>query len=304
MAVGCWRRQRQPDGHGGMTGSGGTGDALVVDPADLISDFEDLAAATVVMAGTPARNGYWYTYNDDNPDGNGLDLHPGTASPGHSGQCYDQARPTLARPRRPPRRRRMGQASAHRRDVPSRHVDGLQHLGRGHRRRSRSAGAGRRWHVHRAPKVPYDIGAFKGVTFLAMATAGTDTALRIKFPMTDETKVEDGGLCVESATTKCSDDFGSLFNLPQQRHLEADHDQVRGHGDVQAGGLGRGVPLDPGARDVDPDPVRRTRTRRTTSSSTTSTSSSSGPIDPFARRVPSKRARRRAFSAGFAYKGC
>jgi hypothetical protein len=68
--------------------------------------------------------------------------------------------------------------------------------------------------TYSGPKVPYDIGAFKGVTFLAMATVGTDTALRIKIPMTDETKVEDGGLCVESATTKCSDDFGSLFNLP------------------------------------------------------------------------------------------
>ena len=40
-----------------------------MEPNNLISDFEDLAAATVVMAGTPARNGYWYTYNDDNPKG-------------------------------------------------------------------------------------------------------------------------------------------------------------------------------------------------------------------------------------------
>ena len=30
----------------------------------------------------------------------------------------------------------------------------------------------------------------------------------------DETKVEDGGLCVESSTNKCSDDFGEFFNLP------------------------------------------------------------------------------------------
>ena len=47
-----------------------------------------------------------------------------------------------------------------------------------------------------------------------MAAVGTDTALRIKVPMTDETKVEDGGLCVESATNKCSDDWGAKFNLP------------------------------------------------------------------------------------------
>jgi hypothetical protein len=68
--------------------------------------------------------------------------------------------------------------------------------------------------TYTGPKVPYDVGAFKGVTFLAMAVVGTDTALRIKFPMTDETKMEDGGLCVESPTNKCSDDFGNVFNLP------------------------------------------------------------------------------------------
>jgi hypothetical protein len=45
------------------------GDTTVVAPEDLISDFEDLAAATVVMSGTPTRNGYWYPYNDDNPKG-------------------------------------------------------------------------------------------------------------------------------------------------------------------------------------------------------------------------------------------
>ena len=53
-----------PAGAGGRSGA-----APVLDPANKISDFEDLAAATVVMAGTPARNGYWYTYNDDNPKG-------------------------------------------------------------------------------------------------------------------------------------------------------------------------------------------------------------------------------------------
>ena len=32
--------------------------------------------------------------------------------------------------------------------------------------------------------------------------------------MSDETKVEDGGDCVEAATNKCSDDFGYKFSLP------------------------------------------------------------------------------------------
>ena len=57
-------------GGGGTTGGGGSGGSgVTLDPANKISDFEDLAAATVVTAGTPARNGYWYTYNDDNPKG-------------------------------------------------------------------------------------------------------------------------------------------------------------------------------------------------------------------------------------------
>ena len=63
-------------------------------------------------------------------------------------------------------------------------------------------------------KVAYNVGAFTGITFWAMATTGSDTALRVKIPMSDETKVEDGGDCVESSTNKCSDDFGYKFSLP------------------------------------------------------------------------------------------
>ena len=47
---------------GGSTGTGGSGTTFP--PEQLISDFEDLAGATVTMAGAPPRNGYWYTYND------------------------------------------------------------------------------------------------------------------------------------------------------------------------------------------------------------------------------------------------
>jgi len=68
--------------------------------------------------------------------------------------------------------------------------------------------------TYTGPKVPYDVSPFKGITFWAMATTGSDTSLRIKLPMTDETKVEDGGLCVEGTNNKCSDDFGYKFSLP------------------------------------------------------------------------------------------
>jgi hypothetical protein len=49
------------------------------------------------------------------------------------------------------------------------------------------------------------------VTFWIRADKGT--SIRMKMPMTDETKTTDGGNCVESATNKCSDDFGANIAL-------------------------------------------------------------------------------------------
>jgi hypothetical protein len=60
------------------------------------------------------------------------------------------------------------------------------------------------------PKVPYDVSGYTGVTFWARSDKGSQ--MRMKMPMTDETKTTDGGECVESATSKCSDDFGA--NIP------------------------------------------------------------------------------------------
>ncbi len=204
-------------------GTGGTGATSTVDPANLISDFEDLAAATVTMAGTPPRNGYWYTYNDDNPAGtdatcvqvpkSGPQLLPAPPAT-YIGEAPPTAAPVTMGALMPGGYALRGKwvgctvwGAGIGADLGQPSVDGGTYTG---------------------PKVPYDIGAFKGVTFLAMATMGTDTALRIKFPMTDETKMEDGGSCIESATNKCSDDFGAVVQPPEQRHLEADHDQVRG----------------------------------------------------------------------------
>ena len=64
------------------------------------------------------------------------------------------------------------------------------------------------------PRVPYDVTPYKGVTFWARAAIGSDTALRIKFPMVDETKVEDGGHCSESGLSRCGDSFGTKFTMP------------------------------------------------------------------------------------------
>ena len=266
------------------------GRRIVVEPDDLISDFEDLAAATVVMSGTPPRNGYWYTYNDDNPQGNRRDLHPGAEvgaadSPGSARHVRWRGAADA-----PPAT--MGQASAtgglslHAKwvgcsvwgagigaDLGQPQVDGGTYTG---------------------PKVPYDISAFKGMTFLAMAVVGTDTALRIKFPMTDETKVEDGGAVRRVGHQQVQRRLGREVQPPQQRHLEADHGPVDGC-DASPRKRGARCSLEPGARHVDPDPVRQDKTEPTTSTSTTCTSSSNRPIDLFARRVPWKRARRGLF---------
>jgi hypothetical protein len=204
---GCGGSGGSTPGTGGM---GGTVDNIVVDPNDLISDFEDLAAATVVMAGTPARNGYWYTYNDDNPKGTDATcvLVPpsGPQLVGMPAVTYVGEAPPSAPPAT------MGQAAAGSMSLHAK-WSGCSVWGAGigaDLGQPAQADGG----TYSGPKVPYDISATKGITFLAMAVVGSDTALRIKIPMTDETKVEDGGLCVESATNKCSDDFGAKFNLP------------------------------------------------------------------------------------------
>jgi hypothetical protein len=61
-----------------------------------------------------------------------------------------------------------------------------------------------------AAKVPYDVSAYTGISFWIRADKGT--SIRFKMPMTDDTKTTDGGSCVDSATAKCSDDFGA--NIP------------------------------------------------------------------------------------------
>src|SRR5262245_44517906 len=65
VGVGCGGSGQA--GAGGSTGTGGTMGGPTLDEANLISNFEDVNAATVLM--NSGRNGYWYTYNDDNPAG-------------------------------------------------------------------------------------------------------------------------------------------------------------------------------------------------------------------------------------------
>jgi hypothetical protein len=188
-------------------GTGGTTGGPTISPENKISDFEDLAAAVVVQAGTPPRNGYWYTYNDWSATGadaatcmQSPKTKPYTDGNGLPAETYVGSAPPTASPN-------GGGLALH--AVWS----GCSVWG---------AGIGADFNQPVVPdggtytgkKVKYDVSAFTGVTFWAAASAGSDTALRIKLPMTDETKVEDGGDCVESATNKCSDDWGYKFNLP------------------------------------------------------------------------------------------
>jgi hypothetical protein len=200
-------------GGGGSTGSGGSGgsgSSITLDPANKISDFEDLAAATVVMSGTPARNGYWYTYNDDNPAGTDATCVQNPKSGPQYMAANAGAMPPSWVPEAPDTQAPSGVTGG----AFALHVtwQGCTVWGAG-------IGADLNQPVmdggtYTGKKVAYNVGAFQGITFWARATAGSDTALRIKIPMSDETKVEDGGDCVEASNNKCSDDFGYKFSLP------------------------------------------------------------------------------------------
>ena len=191
-------------GAGGAGGIGGTG-GTELKPDNLISDFEQTDAASVVMAGSPTRNGFWYTYNDDAPKGTDATC---VQTPPAALQTLDRQwvpygaeAPPSAHPGS------TGALALHAK------WSGCTIWGAG-------IGASLSWQsqpdagASTGMQAAYDVTPFTGVTFWAMAAAGSDTALRIKFTMTDDTAPEFGGLCVESATNKCYDDYGEKFNLP------------------------------------------------------------------------------------------
>jgi hypothetical protein len=64
-------------------------------------------------------------------------------------------------------------------------------------------------------KVPYDITPYTTLVFWARTESGKAIDLRVKIPMTDETKTVDGGDCDEAVVgmNKCSDDFGKAVAL-------------------------------------------------------------------------------------------
>jgi hypothetical protein len=174
----------------GCGGSGG-GTSSGVDPANLLSDFEDPAAATIVQSG--GRNGYWYSYNDASATCVQMPPNmaayvgdtPPTPSTGPSGKMALHAVWTGC----------SVWGAGVGADIGQPALDGGMYVGN---------------------KVPYDVTPYTGITFWALSSATADTKLRVKIPMTDETKIADGGSCDEAVVgvNKCSDDWGQVFQLP------------------------------------------------------------------------------------------
>jgi predicted small secreted protein len=175
---------------GGGSGAGGTGSAVTVDctadpgstPND-ISDFEDGAGSVLP---NDDRNGGWYTYVDPTATCMVTPMPKATAGAGEIAG--------------------MRCASGY-----AMHFTGTGcttwGAGVGTDLKAPAATDGG---TSAGPKVPYDVSGYTGISFWVRADKGA--AMRFKMPMTDETKVEDGGACVESATNKCSDNFG--VNVP------------------------------------------------------------------------------------------
>jgi len=180
-------------GLGSGAGSGGTGTASL-DPNNLISDFED-PLAVVTMSGVPPRNGYWYAYNDGSATCVQQDFNA-AGYPTEVPPTFD-GNPNNTRALHAVWSGCSTWGAGVGSEVNDPVVDGGGYFG---------------------PKIPYDLTGYTGITFWAMSSPTADNKLRVKLPMTDDTKIADGGNCDEADPTiganKCSDDWGTVFSLP------------------------------------------------------------------------------------------
>jgi hypothetical protein len=65
-------------------------------------------------------------------------------------------------------------------------------------------------------KTPYDLSGYKQITFWGRYGDGVTPPtqkVQVKLPMLTDTKIMDGGLCVESETAKCSASYGRFFTF-------------------------------------------------------------------------------------------
>jgi hypothetical protein len=205
MAVAC-SSGGNSNNDGGGTGAGGSG-AVELKADNLISNFED-TVAVVVQAGTPPRNGYWYSYNDGST---GCMQVPRAANkmvtPPIEAEQYIPSTPATF----PDNGTASNSLALHT------SFEGCSTWGGGvgaDLNQPPAVDGG----TYDGPKVPYDVSAYKGLVFWAMSTPGKENHLRVKVNMVDETKDVDGGECKEDGVAhqvgKCSDAWGQLFTLP------------------------------------------------------------------------------------------
>jgi hypothetical protein len=179
-------------GGGAGSSGGGAGTGINLATSALLSDFQVGTVARIEPAGTPPRNGRWYSYNDlsatcvqDPPVG--ADHYPSmppTAGPGPSGGLALHAK-----------------------------WDGCAVWG---------AGIGAYLNLVEAADggvaalLPYDLTGYSGITFWAMTSPTADNKLRFKVVMRGETLIREGGTCDEAVVgiNKCGDSWGWTFTAP------------------------------------------------------------------------------------------
>ena len=261
-------RQQQRQHHG----AGGGGGAVARPNRQRRSATSRTSPPDVVQAGTPPRNGYWYTYNDTtcDPDAIPDPRRWRRASRRHSSCDPDDAAPCRRRPWRctpsgaaarcgapawaptsPSPRRPMAGATWEPRSRTTHGVQGHHVLGHDPRRE----------------------------------LADVEAELPREVPDGRERQGDRGATAVlrrgRGRLGQVQRRLGPDFPLPSAGNWPRSRSTVRRRLQVQARGLGQAVPVEPGPHDRDPDPDAGTEMVSTsTSGSTASTSTSSSRLKP------------------------
>jgi hypothetical protein len=170
---------------------------------DLLSDFEDTTAAIVLRLGWPPRNGFWYTYNDAS--------RTCTQTPKPAAQAVAAGAKPATYIGAPPPTASSGPSGGR---ALRAQWKGCSTTGAGIAA-DFNAGMNLDGTLYTGPKVAYDIHSWTGVTFWAMATAGSDVNLRVNLPMLATLRLADGGNCDEAdaGVGKCGDHWGAPVTL-------------------------------------------------------------------------------------------
>lgn len=198
----CAKHDMSADG--GLTASDAN---PIVDGApwtdDLLSDFEDTAAAIVVRLGWPPRNGFWYTYNDASKNCVQTPKPATQVASGSKPATYVGATPPTPSPGPSGKRALHAQWK------------GCTGWGAGIAA-DLNAGMNLDGTLYTGPKVAYDIHSYTGVTFWAMAAANTDVNVRVSVPMLSTLTLADGGQCddADGGAGRCGDHWGESVTLP------------------------------------------------------------------------------------------